>query len=99
MLITNEYMDDHLPCVEFSHEGIDFNLCWTSNMVAGRLSMIEQGEVAIDSLKRTSVILHQAVTSPDIIESEDDDDSDVPGCESVTLYTDVGCLTFSRPKK
>lgn len=106
MKITDEFTDDHLPCVAFSHVGLDFELCWTSNKIIGRLDMIETDDLPLTSLAKVSKTFCAVLTDPYSVTAEtiaadfnqdgeiEPEDDDLH--EKVTLYLDVGCLSYKR---
>lgn len=91
MKVTNEFTDDHLPCVEFEHNGVKFELCWTSNKVIGALELLENGDLDMVKFAKRFPQLYNAITNPQDVEDEDNNEDG-----KVTAYIDEGCLIFER---
>jgi hypothetical protein len=86
---TTEWTDDHLPCVGFEHNGFEFEVCWTSRSLCGKLEMIEDGDVPLEKgLKRFPSLL-KIINNPLNTESTADGDIDRDDdCEEGTVcYT------------
>ena len=86
MEITNQYTDDHAPCLDFTHNGREFSLLWTSRSTASALEYFEESNKARKKIKP----LVEMIENPDSVEDEDDNP------EFITAYTDYGCLIISR---
>jgi len=67
MKILNEWTDDHLPCVNFEHEGNTFEIWWTDSRLVGRLEMVEEGDLSLDKALKSYPNLKQLMENPTVV--------------------------------
>jgi hypothetical protein len=100
MKITGEWRDDHLPCVSFEHNGTNFMICWTDAALIGKLQLVEDGDVTIETALKREQILLSIINDPfNVVDSENCERIDERDIDGDLVYsTDLGHITIN-PKE
>lgn len=64
MRLISEWTDDHLPCVSFEHEGNMFSVWWTDKALAGRIELIESGDISLEKALKKYTGLMKVIQTP-----------------------------------
>lgn len=102
MQVTNTYTDDKLPCVEFTHNGVEYELWWTSHKLVAALEMVSEGEVELEKALKKYPDLVEMLNNPFNAEHADFDGMDeneyAQNVERFQYCMDFGYLTTERKK-
>lgn len=86
LIITNEFEDDHSPCVEFTWKGIKHEIWWTDGRLIGKLELVQDGTITLSKALAKYPQTLKAITTHE--KPDDNEDS------KLVWYSDAGCLTI-----